>query len=557
MEDRLRGVISSAAAKRLEADLAFSSTVRKIVLEVTEPLRGSKRIVNTDNFYTSVKLLSSLRQYGLYGRGTVKESSAHFPKAHMFSKKSDEERGSSLQGVCASERIVAASWRDGTTVNVISNADSSSMGEVTRLVGQVQTPFAAPACISEYNQHMQGVDRLDQLRAKYSIADGHSMQKWHLKLALAFIDMARVNAYVSKSLKENYPQTRNPHQDFMVELAAEMISGKWKDSVDDGGLFLAEIARISGEKRPPTRVVVVPSTPTTPGPSCTFVLSSLMFPDATRGKRGCKVCIFEGRTATMKTNYCDQHKICLCTSTYPILPKMTELVCPYADWNCWRKFHDYYLPRKLYNRNGNIARKSKLHLARRALDLSPSTQNLDQSDDRPGSSSSSVSSDAVCDPAEGQEPRFTSFTSLLCDSSSLQSAQHLPAQNDDRESIPRSSSSSASSDDDFVSSIQTSRQEPRFTSFTSLLCATSPHTSAPMTSPPTLVVSPFDGARANAALAQEQAAEQQQAAERSPHPLPATPGMFSNSECSVSFVSMTSDFMARSSVSTDFSPQHP
>ena len=31
-----------------------SSTIRALVLEVTRPIHGTKRIVNTDNFYTSV-----------------------------------------------------------------------------------------------------------------------------------------------------------------------------------------------------------------------------------------------------------------------------------------------------------------------------------------------------------------------------------------------------------------------------------------------------------------------------------------------------------------------
>jgi Transposase IS4 len=176
MEDRLQGVVSTEEAHQLEEDLQHSSAVRSLVLEVVAPLRGSKRIVNTDNFYTSVQLLLSLKKEGLYGRGTVRENSAHFPKAHMFAKNIDRPRGSSIQGVSNTGRIVAASWKDGTTVNVISNADSSTMGEVTRLVGQASHKYPAPSCIAEYNKHMQGVDRLDQLRAMFSIADGHSMK---------------------------------------------------------------------------------------------------------------------------------------------------------------------------------------------------------------------------------------------------------------------------------------------------------------------------------------------------------------------------------------------
>jgi hypothetical protein len=189
MEVRLDGVIPSEEAQQFSSRLQHSSEIRKHVLEVTRPIHHTKRIVNTDNFYTSVTLLMSLRDVGLFGRGTIRENSKHFPKAHMFAKKASEPRGSYLQGVSSSGQIVAASWMDGNAVNVISSADSSDVGEVTRSIGKDPHKFPAPKCISEYNKYMQGVDRLDQLRAKYSLADGHSMKKWHKKLALAFIDI--------------------------------------------------------------------------------------------------------------------------------------------------------------------------------------------------------------------------------------------------------------------------------------------------------------------------------------------------------------------------------
>jgi len=371
MEDRLRDVVSTSEARKLQQRLQYSSEIRKHVLEVTRPLHGSKRIVNTDNFYTSVTLLMSLKEVGMYGRGTVRENSKHFPKAHMFHKKANEPRGSLMQGVSSSHNIVAASWMDGNAVNIISNADASEQGQVTRLIGKEPVVFPAPKCIVEYNQHMQGVDRLDQLRAKYSLADGHSFKKWHKKLALAIIDIARCNAYVTRCMvMEN--QSRNAHRDFMVELAAELITGKWKATVQDEGFFFAD-PQTSSMPSTPTSTSGSARTPTTPSTpivqACSFVLSSEQFPDATRGKRGCKVCLFEGRYETMKTNYCLQHNVCLCSSTYPVDPRYSSVVCPHEDWSCWRKFHDYYLPNGLFNKNGRIQRASSMNKARRQLQM--------------------------------------------------------------------------------------------------------------------------------------------------------------------------------------------
>jgi hypothetical protein len=374
MMDRLEGVVSKSEAVNLKNRLAHSKEVRKHVLEVTRPLHGSKRIVNTDNFYTSVQLLMSLKEVGLYGRGTVREQSKHFPKAHMFHKKANEPRGSYMQGVSTSSNIVAASWMDGNAVNIVSNADSSEIGEVTRLIGKDPVVFPAPKCIVEYNQHMQGVDRMDQLRAKYSLADGHSFKKWHKKLALAFIDIARCNAYVTRCLvMTDVTQSRNAHRDFMVELAAELISGKWKESVEDPGMFFADPSVLTDPATPTTsrvRTPVTPSTPSTPTVhACDFVLSSARFPDASRGKRGCKVCLFEGRYETVKTNYCLQHNVCLCSNAYSTKPSLAGILCPHEDWSCWRKFHEFYLPNGLFNQKGRILRGSSINKAKRELSM--------------------------------------------------------------------------------------------------------------------------------------------------------------------------------------------
>ncbi|KAJ0402030.1 hypothetical protein ATCC90586_010287 [Pythium insidiosum] len=77
------------------------------------------------------------------------------------------------------------------------------------------------------------------------MAGGHSMHKWHKKLALAFIDIARVNAYVTKcTVDKSDKSLRNPHRQFMIDLASELISGKWKETAEDDGCFSQTISAI-------------------------------------------------------------------------------------------------------------------------------------------------------------------------------------------------------------------------------------------------------------------------------------------------------------------------
>ncbi|GMF62948.1 unnamed protein product [Phytophthora fragariaefolia] len=118
--DRLDGVLPANQALELQQEWAESklSSIRKLVLEVSRLLYGSNRVVNMDNYYTSVQLLQALRLRGLYARGTVRGTSKHFPKHTVLDKK-EASRGDLRQGVCADHAIVAASWCDGNIVQII------------------------------------------------------------------------------------------------------------------------------------------------------------------------------------------------------------------------------------------------------------------------------------------------------------------------------------------------------------------------------------------------------------------------------------------------------
>ncbi|GMF48239.1 unnamed protein product [Phytophthora fragariaefolia] len=160
--DRLGGVVGQDEAQTLREELEEVSKIRQHVLEVTRPLFGTNRIVNMDNYYTSVQLLQELRLKGLYGRGTIRANSKHFP-AHTILPKDECTRGDYRQAVSRDHSMLAASWCDGNVVNMISNGDSTDITSVTRLVGNTHQNFTAPVCVAQYNTDMQDADRLGQI----------------------------------------------------------------------------------------------------------------------------------------------------------------------------------------------------------------------------------------------------------------------------------------------------------------------------------------------------------------------------------------------------------
>ncbi|GMF23319.1 unnamed protein product [Phytophthora fragariaefolia] len=240
-----------------------------------------------------------LRLKGLYGRGTVRGGSKHYPK-HTILQKEESTRGDYQQSVASEHNVLAASWCDGSIVTMVTNADPSTTTTVTLRIGASNCQFLAPTCILNYNQHMQGVDRLDQIRARFSLADGHSYKRWHNKLALALIDIARANAYLTRRIAFDTSRDRDPHRTFLMELVSELISGRWKDAPSDGRMVFG----CSVDREIDTTVMATPP-------------------------------IVHGDADTPYT-------------------------CPQNTWTCWDKFHRFYLTKGLFSDRGNIQRSSTL-----------------------------------------------------------------------------------------------------------------------------------------------------------------------------------------------------
>ena len=355
IKERLSGLASDAESAAFKAEIQVCSDVRKCVLEVIRPFFHTKRVVNTDNYYTSVQLLQALKLKGLYARGTVRSTSKHFPK-HVLLEKDHCARGDYRMAVSSDYATLAASWCDGNVVAMISNADASVVTTVDRRVRQNIVTVQAPACVGEYNRHMQGVDRLDQVRARFSLADGHSFVRWHVKLAMAVIDIARCNAYQTRKMVVGGDSDRDPHRSFMKELARQLINGSWKDCVPDENVLF-------GVDTPST--LLSPSA-TVPTPSrlptatmCTFVSST-----GTRKTRECIICRLEGANPRIVTIHCLQHGVNLCSRPNNVPGR--ECFCPNEDWSCWDKYHKFYMLKKVFTARGNIKRSSALYKRKRS-----------------------------------------------------------------------------------------------------------------------------------------------------------------------------------------------
>jgi hypothetical protein len=218
---------------------------------------------------------------------------------------------------------------------------------------------------------MQGVDRLDQLRARFSLADGHTFKKWHIKLAMAFIDIARVNAYMSRKLAfgENH-KSRDTHREFVEQLAAELISGAWKNSINELQIMyesppgLSTTAPTTSSTRTPSPAAALPATQS-PFSDCVVRASKQFYENKDSAKkyeyqRQCFICRVENRKTTTVTNYCETHKVSLCQNVFKFT-HASSAACT-EEITCWAKFHQHYQPKfQVVDATGKLVRKGRVY----------------------------------------------------------------------------------------------------------------------------------------------------------------------------------------------------
>ncbi|XP_041961435.1 piggyBac transposable element-derived protein 4-like [Alosa sapidissima] len=172
----------------------------KVVEELVQPFKGMGHTVWFDNFYTSPALMIKLRGWGLNACGTCRVNRKRFPdhfkniKLWNRTSKRGDMRWDRIEG-----DVLVVQWKDTRVVSCLSNFhNANDYTEVERLVRKDtvwnKVAVRQPAIISDYNQHMGGVDRSDQMINAYSVL--RKTQKWWKTLFFHFVDIAVVNSFL-------------------------------------------------------------------------------------------------------------------------------------------------------------------------------------------------------------------------------------------------------------------------------------------------------------------------------------------------------------------------
>lgn len=187
----------------------------RVVLKLTETIRGDDVVLAFDRFFTSVHLMETLKYPAV---GTCIKTRKDVPKfATKLSKRGEAEFLITKNGT------LCARWLDSKEVTILSNCHEAKYAKVYRTMKDgSKEEFECPMAIEFYNKIMGGVDLADQMAHLYEL-DRKSC-KWWKKVFFRLMMTAVVNSWIAYC-ELNHRKT--PLLDFIVPLAeALMATGK-------------------------------------------------------------------------------------------------------------------------------------------------------------------------------------------------------------------------------------------------------------------------------------------------------------------------------------------
>lgn len=162
----------------------------RVVMELMSAYLNQQRHVYADNYFTTVTLAKELLRCGTYLCGTTRSHRREFPKSLASATL---QPGESLKWT-NDDGVMLLKWRDKRDVFMVATNDAG-LDEVKRVRQRnVEVDLPVPTCVKRYNGLMGEVDRLDQLRAYYSV--GHSGKRWWKYIFWGLLNIGIINAYI-------------------------------------------------------------------------------------------------------------------------------------------------------------------------------------------------------------------------------------------------------------------------------------------------------------------------------------------------------------------------
>lgn len=168
-----------------------------VVMRLCDDIQQKNHKVFFDNFFCTIPLIQALKQQGIYGTGTCRSNRLQGAQLKLKSEtKLKEEGRGSCSIVTNAENITVTRWLDSSVIHIASSCVGQSPSDVSQRWSKkekkmlnIQRPFS----VKLYNQHMGGVDLMDQCVAMYP--HRRKNKRWYLRVFFHFLDVTTVNAW--------------------------------------------------------------------------------------------------------------------------------------------------------------------------------------------------------------------------------------------------------------------------------------------------------------------------------------------------------------------------
>ncbi|XP_008189828.1 piggyBac transposable element-derived protein 4-like [Acyrthosiphon pisum] len=170
----------------------------RVVKQLSQPLQNKNHLLFFDNYFTNYPLMTYLKSKNIHACGTINLTRKYLPN---FKKDKDLKLGEYDWFVDQGD-VSIVKWRDKRIVSLLSNFHNPE--DVTAVQRRSKdgsiTMVACPKVLSEYNKHMNCVDKFDQNKKSCEI--NRKARKWWHRLFFHFIDTAIVNSHLLINHKE-------------------------------------------------------------------------------------------------------------------------------------------------------------------------------------------------------------------------------------------------------------------------------------------------------------------------------------------------------------------
>lgn len=145
---------------------------QRLVLQLMQPYMNKGHHLFMDNFYNSVNLSSILLSNRTHTTGTLRSDRKYNPQEVIQAKLKKGEMSWRRNG-----NIYVTKWKDKRDVTSITTAHHPELIEVENRFGEKKLK---PKDIADYNKHMSGIDRVDQMTSYYS--SPRKTVRWYKKV---------------------------------------------------------------------------------------------------------------------------------------------------------------------------------------------------------------------------------------------------------------------------------------------------------------------------------------------------------------------------------------